>query len=68
MHKSRQTDIDLTVICLRFKMSLCLPPPTFFSWLEVLICSKLKPQAKWSIYFTHMIRVNFKLSPRHNFV
>ena len=38
----------------------------FFFWLEVvLLCLRLTSQAKWVVYFNNMIRVNYRLLPRH---
>jgi hypothetical protein len=39
----------------------------FFSSLEVLICPRLRSQAKLAVYFKDMKRVNFKLFPRQAF-
>ena len=64
IHKSRQTDRDLTVFYLRFKISLW---PLFFSLLEVLICPRLRSQTKRAVYFKDVERVNFKLFPRQAF-
>ena len=61
IHKSTKTDRDLIVFCLRFKISLWL---LLFSLLQVLICPRLRSQAKLAVYFKDMERVNFKLFPR----
>ena len=43
--------------------------PPFFFWLEVIqICLRLTSQAKWVVYFNNVIRVNYRLLPRHVFV
>ena len=62
IHKSRQTDANLIVFHLIFKMSLW--PPLFF---EVLVCPRPRSEAKWAVYFRDMKRVNFKLFPRQAF-
>ena len=59
-----QTDRDLIVFCLRFKISLS---PLFFLLLEVLICPWLRSQTKLAVYFKDTERVNFKLFPRQAF-
>ena len=63
INPDRQTDRDLIVFCLRFKISL----DPFFSLLDVLICPRLRSQAKLAVYFKDMKRVNFKLFPRQAF-
>ena len=65
INPDRQTDRDLIVSHLRFKMSLWHPPTLFF--FKVLICPRLRSQAKWAVYFRDMERVNFKLFLRQAF-
>ena len=58
-------DRDLTVFCLKFRMSL----PLFVLRHEVLlIFSCLESQTEWAVFLKDMIGVNFEFFPRFVFL